>query len=229
MKQMPLGVRLQDRAVFESFHAVGSGQAVDWLQSLAQPQGSGIGWVQGPAGSGKSHLLQAVCARVPGSGYFPLRELAALGPDVLEGSESLACVCIDDMELVVGDRAWESALFRLYVEQDARRGRLLMAADSPAALLPFGLRDLASRLAAATACVLQPLDEDQQREALRLRAQLRGLELPDETALWLQRRYPRGMDTLLALLDTLDVASLAQRRRLTLPFIREVLGQPPGA
>jgi DnaA family protein len=77
--------------------------------------------------------------------------------------------------------------------------------------------------------VLQPLDEDQQREALRLRAQLRGLELPDDTALWLQRRFARDMDTLLALLDTLDVASLAQQRRLTLPFIREVLGQPPGA
>jgi DnaA family protein len=106
---------------------------------------------------------------------------------------------------------------------------LVLAADAPAALLPFGLPDLASRLAAATACVLQSLDEAQQREALRLRAQLRGLELPDDTAVWLQRRFPRGMGDLLSLLDTLDVASLAQQRRLTLPFIREVLGQLPGA
>ena len=229
MKQMPLGVRLQDRAVFESFYAADSAQAVGWLQGLAAPQSAGIGWLQGPTGSGKSHLLQALCARVAGSGYYPLRELAPLGAEVLDGAESLACVCIDDVGLVVGQRDWEAALFRLWVEQDARRGRLVLAADAPAALLPVALADLASRLAAATACVLQPLDEAQQREALRLRAQLRGLELPEDTAVWLQRRFPRNMAQLLSLLDTLDVASLTQQRRLTLPFIREVLGHPPGA
>lgn len=227
MKQIPLGMRLQDRAVFESFHAAGGAQAVAWLQGLAQPQGHGMGWVQGPPGSGKSHLLQAVCARVPGSAYFPLRELASMGPEVLDGSEGLACICVDDVDQVVGQAGWEAALFRVWVGQDAQRGRLVLAAATPAALLPFGLPDLASRLASATACVLHRLDEDQQREALRLRAQLRGLELPEDTALWLQRRYPRGMDTLLGLLDTLDVASLAQQRRLTLPFIRQVLG--PGS
>jgi DnaA family protein len=52
---------------------------------------------------------------------------------------------------------------------------------------------------------------------------LRGLELPDETWHWLQRRLPRDMRTLYGLLDTLDEAALAAQRRLTIPFIREVL------
>jgi DnaA-homolog protein len=52
---------------------------------------------------------------------------------------------------------------------------------------------------------------------------LRGLELPVETWHWLQRRFPRDMRTLYELLDTLDVAALAAQRRLTVPFIREVL------
>ncbi|MGH8133078.1 MAG: HdaA/DnaA family protein [Steroidobacteraceae bacterium] len=54
-------------------------------------------------------------------------------------------------------------------------------------------------------------------------ARLRGLELPDETWQWLRRRYPRDMRALYELLDTLDEAALSAQRRLTIPFIREVL------
>jgi DnaA family protein len=223
MQQLPLGVRLRDRADFDSFHAGPNSQAVEFVRHLATLPAQGIGWLYGPAGSGKSHLLQAACAQLPGSGYFPLGELAALGPGVLDGAEGLTIVCVDDLQRVAGDAAWEAALFRLYVEIDLRRGRLLLAGDAPPGQLPFALPDLASRLAVATRFALQPLDEAQQREALGLRAQRRGLELPLETALYLQRRFPRDMASLQRLLDTLDIASLAEQRRLTLPFIRAVL------
>jgi DnaA family protein len=52
---------------------------------------------------------------------------------------------------------------------------------------------------------------------------LRGLELPQETARWLQRRFPRDMHSLYGLLDTLDEAAIVAQRRLTVPFIRSVL------
>lgn len=71
---------------------------------------------------------------------------------------------------------------------------------------------------------LQPLDEAGRLEALRLRAHLRGVDLPDETVRFLQRRFPRDMQTLYRLLDTLDDAALAAQRRLTVPFVRGVLG-----
>ena len=73
---------------------------------------------------------------------------------------------------------------------------------------------------------LRVLDEHEQQAALQLRAQLRGFELPEETSRWLQRRFPRDMRTLYELLDTLDEAALVAQRRLTVPFIREVLGEP---
>ena len=61
------------------------------------------------------------------------------------------------------------------------------------------------------------------KSTLKLRARVRGFELPDETARWLQRRFPRDMHTLYELLDALDEASLIAQRRLTVPFIRTVL------
>jgi DnaA family protein len=99
-----------------------------------------------------------------------------------------------------------------------------MAARPPPALLAWALPDLGSRCAAGAVLQLRALDEAEQQQALQLRARLRGFELPEETSRWLQRRFPRDMRRLYGLLDTLDEAALAAQRRLTVPFIREVLG-----
>jgi DnaA family protein len=226
MRQLALGVRLADRAVFASFLAGPNLQAVEHARALALGTAGGFAWLCGPAGTGKTHLLQAVCAAAGESlraGYFPLADLGPLGTGVLDGLPQIECLCLDDLDAVAGDLQWERALFAVYREIDERGGRLVAAAAVPPALLNWALPDLASRFAASSVFQLRLLDESQQRQALRLRAQLRGLDLPEETALWLQRRFPRDMRTLYTLLDTLDEAAIIAQRRLTVPFIRSVL------
>jgi DnaA family protein len=226
MRQLTLGVGLHERAVFDSFLPGENQVALAALQDLAQ-RDDGAVYLHGVSGSGKSHLLQALCAARPGSAYFPLRELAALGPAVLEGAASLPWLALDDLQQIAGDRAWEYALFGLYNERLQRGLRMAVAATVPATDLPLQLPDLRSRLAALAHFALRPLDEAQQREALQRRAQARGLSLPEETLTFLQRHFARDMGRLCALLDRLDAASLAHQRRLTVPFIREVLGETP--
>lgn len=228
MRQLPLGVRLSDRARLASFAPGPNAEALEAVRVALAAQRRSVLWLWGPAGSGRSHLLQAACAEVAPSAYFPLRELAHLGAAALEGAGGLACIAIDDVGLIAGDPAWELALFYLHRECEAAGARLLLAADTPPALAGFRLPDLASRLAAADIRSLRPLDESAQREALKLRAGLRGLELPEETARYLQRRFPRDMGTLLDLLERLDVAALSAQRRLTVPFIRQALATPEG-
>jgi DnaA family protein len=182
-------------------------------------------YLHGLSGTGKSHLLQALCAARPGSAYFPLKELVSLGSGVLEGAASLPLLALDDVQHVAADPAWERALFGLYNERMQRGLGLAIAAAMPATDLPLQLPDLRSRLAAMAHFALRPLDEMQQREALRRRAQARGIMLPEETLTFLQRHFARDMGQLCALLDRLDAASMAQQRRVTVPFIREVLGE----
>ena len=226
MDQLPLGLRLADRAVFATFWPQGNEQLLAHLQETARGVVRGMTWLAGPHASGKSHLLQATCAAAPVArrcGFFPLAQLQGLGPAALEGLPRLDLVCLDDVQLAAGNALWEEALFGLYRELDESGGSLLAAAPERPALLPWGLKDLASRFAAATIHTLRPLDEAAQRDALMLRAKVRGFELPEEVARWLQRRYPRDMGTLYQLLDTLDSAALIAQRRLTVPFIRSVL------
>src|ERR1700743_3099832 len=221
MQQLPLGVRIPDRAVFESYFPGPNVQAVEHLSQI-----SAVTWLCGPPSVGKTHLLQAVVARASKlgrAGYFPLTELAPLGIGVLEGLNSLDCICLDDLDRVIGQLEWEKALFGLLREIQERDGSLVVAATAPPALSPWSLPDLGSRFTAAGIFQLHELDEDDQAKALQLHAHVRGFELPDDTARWLQRRFPRDMRTLYDLLDTLDEAALVAQRRLTVPFIRSVL------
>ena len=227
MQQLPLGVRLPDRAVFASFLPARNDQAVEHLSRIADGQSSGTTWLCGPYGAGKTHLLQAVCAEASTrmtAGYVPLRELGRLGVEVLDGLRQLECLCLDDIDAVIGQLDWERTLFGVYREIEEGGGRLIVAAQTPPALLQWALPDLGSRLSASSVFQLRVLDEGEQQAALQLRARLRGFELPEETSRWLQRRYPRDMHKLYELLDTLDEAALVAQRRLTVPFIREVLG-----
>lgn len=223
MQQLPLGVRIPDRAVFASFLAAGNRQAVEHVARVASGATAGVTWLCGPSSAGKTHLLQAVCAAGGRAAYLPLAELASLGVGVLEGLAALECICIDDVDRVVGDLSWEKALFAVVREVQEREAGLVVAAKSPPALLAWTLPDLGSRFGAAAIFQLRELDEHERQEALQLRARLRGVELPDETARWLQRRFPRDMRTMYELLDTLDEAALVAQRRLTVPFIRSVL------
>jgi DnaA family protein len=206
-------------------------EAVAHAQAVAQGRATGLTWLCGPAGAGKTHLLQAICAAASErvrAGYVPLGEVAALGVGVLEGFPQLGCLCLDDIDRVAGKLEWEHAIFALLREIEDAGGRLVLSAVAPPALLDWALPDLGSRCTAAAVLPLRVLDEAEQQEALTLRARLRGFELPEETLRWLQRRFPRDMRSLYELLDALDEAALAAQRRLTIPFIREVLRSAPG-
>jgi DnaA family protein len=219
-------MRLQDRAVFASFLPGGNALALAAAQQLAAGGGDGLLYLHGIAGTGKSHLLQGICAAAPGAAYFPLSQLLEFGPGVLAGAAQLPVVAIDGVDAVSGDPDWERQLFNLYNDCLASGIKLAVAATAPASDLELDLADLRSRLASMPHFALRPLDEAQQREALQLRAAQRGIEMPDETLLYLQRRFARDMGRLHELLDRLDLASLQEQRRLTVPFIRAVLGEP---
>lgn len=231
MKQLPLGVQLGVSLRFETFHAGANAEVVEALRRLASGSSRVPLWIFGPAGAGKSHLLQAGCALAGPEGrsaaYVPLSAFASEGPAMLEGLDMLDLVALDDLDVVAGHSAWERGLFTLYNALAEHRGGLVLAATVAPASLRFGLADLASRLAASEIHRLQPLSESEQAEALRRRANHRGLELPEETLGFLTRRAPRDFATLCRMLDQLDTESLAAQRKLTVPFVRDWLARGP--
>lgn len=227
MNQLVLPLRLDDHAVFASFHAHGNETLVATLQQIASDDGHGHDygcWLWGGVASGKTHLLQAVCDKAGDrSVYIPLATLAATGPEILEGLASRELVCIDDIDSVAGRGEWERALFDLCNQVLDASGQLVVAANCAPRECPLDLADLTSRFSRLPVFHVHELDDEQRVAALQLRAAHRGLDLPTETARYLLQRSRRDMGSLYELLDRLDLESLRAQRRLTIPFVRTVL------
>jgi DnaA-homolog protein len=220
MKQLALAMRLRAGAVFESF---APGQNAEVITALRKADTTPL-WLWGMKGSGKTHLLQAVCSAAgEGAAYFPLASPASVPPEALAGFERTRVLCVDDVDAVAGDQAWEQALFRLFNEASELGTRLIFAASVPPRQAEWRLEDWRSRAAACVVYQLRELDDQGRIEALRLRATQRGLELPYETSEYLLKRLPRDLPSLFDILDELDEASMVAQRRLTVPFIRAAL------
>ena len=223
--QLPLGIGLRDEASFDNFIAAGNESLVDALTHGLDK----IVYVWGGVSVGKTHLLQAWCKRQAELGrsvsFLPLLQYQELSPDICEGLESLDAVCIDDLQAVSGLPEWEEALFHLFNRIRDAGGLLLMAGETAPSGLGLGLADLESRLNGSLVLHTLGLDDQAKIDALRLRASARGLELSNEVGQFLLRHYPRDMAVLFALLDKLDHASMAAQRRLTIPFIKQVMEQ----
>jgi len=220
MKQLPLNVGLRTASIFANFHVGPNSEAVAAVQCAA---GIPI-WIWGLPATGKTHLLQAACAQSAGaSAYFPLHPDSGVPPEALDGFERLDLFCVDDLERAAGHRDWEKALFKLFNAAAESRTRLIFAARAAPAAIDWGLADWASRAASSAVYQLRPLADEERIDALRMRADSRGMELPLETAEYLLRRMPRDQKVLFDLIDALDDAALAAQRRLTVPFVREAL------
>lgn len=227
IQQLPLSVALRDDARFANYYSASNESVVQCLQQQWQQEGDSFIYLAGATGVGKSHLLQASCHFAEGLGYssvyLPLAELLELGPDILMGLENINLVVIDDLQSISASRDWQLGLFHLFNRIKDIGGRLLVAAKSQPKELNIELADLQSRLSWGVVFALNPLSDDDKCFALQLRAQKRGLSLTDDVARFLIAREQRDMASLLASLDRLDHASLASKRRLTIPFVKQTL------
>jgi DnaA-homolog protein len=225
--QIPLQLGFPPEQRFDTFEPAGS-EAVALLRAAAGAREQRL-FVSGPPGCGKSLLLQATCAEAARLGrsfaYLPLAGLGTHAAPALDAQPAVDVLCIDGLDAIVGNEAIERALFALHNRQTDAVGVIVYAARSGADGLAIELPDLRSRLQHCTHLPLLPLDEAQRRDWLQRRAAQRGLQLDDAVLDYLFRTVGRDLGTLGALLDRLDRESLAAQRRITVPFLRTVLGR----
>ena len=226
--QLALGVQLSDTADFGSYFPGPNADALALLRDYAtRAPGTGV-LLFGASATGKTHLLHALvrdaAARGLAVAYLPLRDLGVDGPQILDGLDDRAVVALDDVDAVTTDQVWTHALLRLIDKLRSTHRHFALAARAAPERLEGVAPDLRTRLAACTVVALKPLSDAQRGELLRSRAKTRGLEIPDDVVRWLLSHLPRDPHTLIAVLDRLDQASLAEQRRLTLPFVQQVVG-----
>jgi DnaA family protein len=203
MQQLVLDIGPAAEPDFDNFVAGPNGEALARVRALAEGGlCESVVYLWGDAGSGRSHLLRAA-ARA-----------------------NRTLVTADDVEGLDADRQQ-----RLFVAINAAREGappVLAAGRQPPAQLALR-EDLRTRLAWGLVYQLKPLSDEEKAVHLHAQASRRGLRLPDEVVGYLLTRLPRDLASLNAVLDALDRYSLAAKRAVTLPLVREALERPrPG-
>lgn len=227
-QQLPLAVHLPDDETFSSFFTSGSESLVEELRQYVKGNAGEKGmYLFGQQGVGKSHLLHASCAYAASikktSLCLSFSELQQLSVEVLDGLESIDLICLDDIDLIAGKKDWEVGVFDLYNRMTEQQKQLIITGNDSVSQLKLALPDLVSRLNWGLSQQVKPLDEAIRIQALQHRARVRGLDLSDDTGRYLFNHYSRDLKSLLPLLDRLDKASIAEQRKLTIPFIKSVL------
>lgn len=230
MKQIPLPISLPERAIFDNY-VVGNNQLlVSSLQNIFTPgveEQQILLWSKNSYG--KSHLLSSVChlsaAKNKQVAYVPLRELASSDPSIFEGMENLDAVCIDDLDLVASDRVWATQIFNLINMCRDRGTPLIMSASEHPREFELSFEDLRSRLLWGAVYHLKRLSDQDLLASLFSRARSKGLEFPVDAADYLLSHFQRNTADLLEFVDVLDQESLSQKRRITIPLIKQVMQQ----
>jgi len=211
---------------FEDF-VVGPNKAVvEALKHMPDEPGSHV-FLHGGEGSGKTHLLNALCHETRERGgrafYLALKRLPTDAIESLQGLEKLDLVCVDDLHVIAGIDAWEEALFHCFNRIREVNGRLLISSRKPLSELDIGLPDLASRLAWGLRLPLIPLEDHDKLKVISMQSHALGFSLSEEVQQYLLKHHERSMSALIQTVENLHQAALITKRRITVPLAREVL------
>lgn len=227
INQLTLGVGLKDEATFANYYGGHNQQLVEELKKSALGLGERVIYFHGTGGIGRTHLLQASCHEANlanrSAVYIPLENIQDFSPDIFQGLETLSLVCIDDLHKIAGLPKWEEAFFHAYNRIHDAGGSLIVTANKAPKALGITLDDVLSRLVWGMMFAMHPLTDDEKVKILIMRSARRGMTLVEEVGNFIIKHCPRHMTTLFSALDTLDKASLRAQRKLTIPFVKEIL------
>lgn len=164
----------------------------------------------GPAGAGKSHLVNVWRER---SGARVL-SAGAIEEDMVDGLEA-GPLAVEDVDRFLTD---ERALFHLLNLSRERAFDILMTARSLPGAWPIGLEDLRSRLRSLPFAEISAPDDALLRAVLVKLFDDRQLSAPPAVIDYLLRRMERSVAAAADLVARMDKAALAERRRITPRF-----------
>ncbi|WP_010302662.1 HdaA/DnaA family protein [Candidatus Odyssella thessalonicensis] len=171
--------------------------------------------IVGAKGSGKTHMAKALSAQQRASLISPS---AVIHPP-LALIQSADLILIDNYE-----QYGEDWLFHLYNLAKEHHRQVVYFGHTTPASYSFKIHDLASRLRSLPCLEIQEPDDSLFRKLFRKELLNRGMVCGDDILEYIYRRFDRSYATIHHLVKLIDTLTLVQQRSLTLPLLKEGIG-----
>jgi len=225
-EQLPLQFEFQSNQNFNTFYPGNNKEIINHLQQILVKQEQQI-FLWGESGTGKTHLLHSSVEEAniynKTSLFFSFDKLDLPDPALLEGLENIDLVCFDNIQQIAGNGEWEQAFFNFYnLHRDANK-KLVLSAPCPPKFLAIQLADLKTRMSWGLTLKLKALTDEQQLNALIYKANDLGFEIPQNVGRFLITHYAHDLASIWTMLDKINYATLAAKRKLTIPFLKQIM------
>lgn len=228
-KQLPLQFEFRANQTFDDFFPGANLEIISHLKNSIAGKGERQIFLWGQSGLGKSHLLQACCQQAQSqqlsSFYFALSRSELPDPTLLTGLDMFDIVCLDNIEHLAGKPVWELAFFNFFNQHRDQGHTLILSASCPPNEIGIQLPDLKTRLNWGLTLKIQSLSDNDRITALIFKAGQMGFEISPQAGHFLLAHYDKDFSSLWPLLTKLDRASLAAKRKLTIPFLKQIMNE----
>lgn len=219
-QQIPLDLGYRSAMGRDNFLIAPSNQeAVKWIDKWPDWPAPCL-VIYGPKACGKSHIA-SVWAEKNKARHINTQALSEHTADKL--SKISDHLIIDRADFSIGDKTPETTLFHLYNMFKEEERSLLLTMHAPPSSLNFLIPDLASRLKAAPSVAIKAPDDDLLFCILVKLFSDRQLTVGEDILHYILPRMERSLAAAFDLVDQADHLALSEKRRITLPLIRQVL------
>ena len=228
-KQLIFPFQINQKASFESFFcSPDNDELMSRLTDLTVSKNADELIINGAEGSGKSFLMQALCNELSSSGkqfaFMPMNKAINMGVEIFQNLASLHTVCIDDLQLILSRKEWETALFNLINECQQSNCSLILSFGGNQSLEDITqLPDLLSRIKRMEFMKLQAVQDECLNQALDFVSQQLGINLEKAELEFLLNHQTREFSLLVENIISLDRQAASLKRKITIPFIKETL------
>ena len=226
MRQLQLDIEPQLDARISDFSFFFWGPVIDAIRQLHAGLMNRF-YVYGGAGSGKSHLLSAICDSYLDVGktaiQVSLLELLDAPTEAITSLERFDLVALDDIEAISGVPHWQKAVFHLINYNNEEGGQLVFSSRVAPIELKLELPDLQSRLTQAVSVKVPNGSLYADRSTLVMSVlSRRGIHIDQQIVDYLLAHGPHQTSVLLQSLEQLIQLLKGEKTKLSNANLRQI-------
>ena len=228
-KQLIFPFQINQKASFDSFFCSPDNQnLITRLADIVSSPDTSELIIHGEQGSGRSFLMQAICNELSSAekqfAFIPMKKAFNMGVEIFQNLGSLDAVCIDDLQLILANQDWETALFNLINECQQSNCSLMLSLGGTQPLdESVILPDLLSRIKRMEFIALHAVQDEFFNQAIDFVAQQLDIKIEEAELEFLLKHQTRIFSLLVENIITLDNQAASLKRKITIPLIKETL------